>query len=449
MSGAYSLRFRLLAGAVVSLLLALAIAGWVLSDLFQRHLRDRFDQELANHLDQLAANLGIDPEGRPILERPLSDPRFQRPLSGLYWQVAVDRAPLLRSRSLWDGTLELPVDSLNDGDLHRHLSHGPDNAPVIVVERSVHLEGAPQRFRLAAAEARSALDRAQDEFDRTLAVSLGMLTLVLALAAAVQVTVGLRPLARLRRELADIRGGRRKSFDAAVPLEVKPLVDDLNHLLAHSTEVVERARVQAGNLAHALKSGLAVIANELDRVAGAEAASLRERLDAMSRQVNHHLSRARAAAASGLPGWRTEVAPVVAALTRALGSLHADRATEVVIEVPAGLAFAGEREDLEELLGNLMDNACKWSAGRCRISARAAGAGRLTVTVEDNGPGLPEGSEAVVQGRGVRLDESVPGTGLGLGIVRDLCELYGGSLILGRSELGGLKAELILPAADS
>ena len=447
MRGTYSLRFRLLAGAVVSILLALAIAGLVLSELFQRHLRERFDQELANHLDQLAANLALDTEGRPVLARPLSDPRFQRPLSGLYWQVLVERAPVLRSRSLWDGVLELPLDELGDGELHHHLSHGPDGAPVIVAERSVQLEDAPQRFRLAAAEAKTSLDRAQGEFDRTMLSALAVLALVLALAAAAQVTVGLHPLERLRRELADIRAGRRKSFDAAAPLEVRPLVDDLNHLLAHSAEVVERARVQAGNLAHALKGGLAVIANDLERLAGAEAAPLRERLDTVLRQVNHHLSRARAAAASGLPGWRTEVAPVVAALARVMSSLHAERGPEIALDVLPGLAFAGEREDLEELLGNLMDNACKWATTRCRVSARAVGPGRLLLTVEDDGPGLPEGAEAEAMGRGVRLDESVPGTGLGLGIVGDLCELYGGSLGLGPSELGGLRADLALPAA--
>ncbi|MEI6558786.1 MAG: sensor histidine kinase [Rhodospirillaceae bacterium] len=441
----YSLRFRLLAGAAVSIALALAVAGVGLSSLFAGHLRERLDLELGNHLDQLAAGLGLDDAGGPVLERPLSDPRFQRPLSGLYWQVAVAGAPVLRSRSLWDVTLALPGDQLPDGVLHRHEAIGPNGVPVIVVERSVQLPGATARFRLAAAESRAAVDRARAEFDRTLGLSLLVLMLVLTLAAALQVAVGLRPLARLRAELAEIRAGRRGSFDAAVPAEVQPLADDLNHLLAHSAEVVGRARVQAGNLAHALKTGLAVIGNEVDGLDAAVAGRIRGRLDDMLRHVNHHLGRARAAAAGGLPGWRTELAPTIAALGRTLASLHAERAPAIVIDCPPALTFAGEQEDLEEILGNLMDNGCKWAAHRVLVSARRAGPGSIVLTVEDDGPGLPAGSEAALLIRGVRLDETVPGSGLGLGIVRDLSALYGGAVEFARSAMGGLMVSVTLP----
>ncbi|MEI8396868.1 MAG: sensor histidine kinase [Rhodospirillaceae bacterium] len=446
MKAGYSLRFRLLAAAAVSIALALAVAGVVLSDLFETHLRERFDHEVAGHLDQLAANLGLDDQQRPVLERSLSDHRFQRPLSGLYWQVLVEGKATLRSRSLWDTTLTLPSDVLADGDLHRHETVGPGGMPVIVVERSVQLPGAAARFRLAAAESRSVLDRARAEFDGMLVLALGMLTLFLTLAAAIQVTIGLRPLARLRTELAEIRASRRKSFDAAVPIEVQPLVDDLNHLIAHSAEVVERARVQAGNLAHALKTGLAVIGNDLDGLNEMTARRFRSRLDDMLRHINHHLGRARAAGAGSLPGWRTKVASTIAALTRTLASLHGEKELSFKTECDQNLIFSGEKEDLEEILGNILDNACKWTTDRVMISARRAGQSNLiNLIIEDNGPGLPVGAEEAIIKRGVRLDETMPGSGLGLGIVRDLCELYGGTLEFSKSGFGGLKVSITLP----
>ncbi|MFN3075694.1 MAG: sensor histidine kinase [Alphaproteobacteria bacterium] len=440
----YSLRFRLLVGGAVSVLLALTIAGLLLSGLFETQLRRRFDRELSNHVDQLAANLDASGSGQVTLARPLSDPRFLRPLSGLYWQVATESQPLLRSRSLWDAELRLPPDALTDGDEHRHIAPGPDGIPLVVLERSVRLPGRDAWVRLAVAESQASLDQVQHEFDRTLALSLATLVLVLTLAAAIQVSIGLRPLERLRAELAEIRSGKRRSFDTAMPAEVRPLVEDLNHLLVHGEEVVTRARVQAGNLAHALKTGLAVIANDLD---GREAPLVRERLDGMLRSVNHHLSRARAAAASGIPGWRTEMAEVVTALQRTLLSLYAERGLRIETHVEKDLVFAGEREDLEEMLGNLMDNACKWAASRVVVRAGTVGDGRLVLTVEDDGPGMPEGAETRLLTRGVRLDETVPGSGLGLGIVRDLCLLYGGELSLGRSGSGGVKVELTLRQA--
>ncbi|MEI6985264.1 MAG: sensor histidine kinase [Rhodospirillaceae bacterium] len=445
MKAGYSLRCRLLAGAAVSISLALTLAGAVLSNMFATHLRERLDHELANHLDQLAANIAFDDNQRPVLERPLSDPRFLRPFSGLYWQVVVGGVVALRSRSLWDTILTLPGDPLDDGDLHRHETSGPNATRVIVLERSVQLPGAESRFRLAAAESRSVLDAARTEFDRTLILSLVALMLALTLATAFQVAIGLRPLARLRLELAEIRNGRRKSFGSLVPGEVQPFVDDLNHLLAHSAEVVERARVQAGNLAHALKTNLAVIGNDLDCLDAVDAGRIRVRLDDMLRHVNHHLGRARAAAASGLPGWRTEVAPTISALTRTLASLHSERAPAIEIDCAQGIVFAGEKEDLEEIIGNVMDNACKWAVRRVRVGAILAEGDVFRLVVEDDGPGLPEGGEAALRARGIRLDETVPGSGLGLGIVRDLCALYGGSIEFSTSDAGGLKVTVSLP----
>lgn len=442
----YSLRFRLLAGAVLSIVLALAGAGVVLSNLFTAHLRARFDHELANHLDQLAANLSLDSQRLPIVQQPLSDPRFQRPLSGLYWEVVVEGTTRLRSRSLWDAVvLALPEDRLSNGELHRHEAPGPDGAPVIVVERLLQFPAATARFQLVVAASRTFLDQARADFDRTLLASLLILAVVLTIAATAQVILGLRPLVWLRAELAEIRAGRQQALKIAVPVEVKPLVDDLNHLLAYSNQVVERARVQTGNLAHALKTGLAVIGNDLDELDAAMTHRARTRLAEMLRHINYHLGRARAAAAQGLPGWRTEVAPTIAALCRTLASLYRERALTFATNCTDNLSFAGEKEDLEEILGNLLDNACKWCRQHVEISADWYGLDTIIFMIADDGLGLPPGSEALLANRGMRLDETVPGSGLGLGIVRDLCALYGGSVTFSRATLGGLQVNVILP----
>lgn len=446
-----SLRFRLLAGALVWIAGALVAAGAILVDLFQEHVQRRLEAELATHLDQLTAALEVAPDGRARLVQEPSDPRFRRPLSGLYWQVEAVGEPL-RSRSLWDQALALPPDAIADGEVHRHRIPGPAEPRLILLERSVVLPGATAPWLLAVAADARLVAEPTAAFARTLALSLGVLGLALLAAGVVQVEVGLRPLARLRRELAAVRAGLRKRFaTAAVPVEVEPLAEDLNLLLEHSEAVLARARVQAGNLAHALKADLAVLANEVRGLTpanvGEAAPRIEGRLERMRRHLDHHMARARAAAARGVPGVSTEVGAVADGLARTLGRLHAGRGLELVVAIPAGLRFGGEQEDLQEMLGNLMDNACKWARQRVHVTGRAEDRDTLVLAVEDDGPGLPPGRAEIVPAPGVRLDESVPGTGLGLAVVRDLAELYGGVLQLGAAKLGGLRAELRLPAA--
>ncbi|TWA84668.1 signal transduction histidine kinase [Azospirillum brasilense] len=440
-----SLRFRLLAGAAVWIALALALAGLVLSGLFRDHVARRFEAELSNHLDQLAALTEMGADGAPVLRQPLSDPRFRRPLSGLYWQVGPGDAPVLRSRSLWDEALPLPPDEVADGDIHRHSVVGPAGRQLQVLERAVTFPNGTAPLRMAVAQDEAELRAVVADFNRVLWLSLGALALALIGAAVVQVSVGLRPLVRLRAELAAVRAGRRKRFGGDSPREVQPLLDDLNALLDHSEEVVVRARLQAGNLAHALKTNLAVLANE------AEGEAIARRVAEMRRHIDHHMARARAAAARGLPGVATPVADSAGALARVMEKLQSGgqgggRVT-VTVRVPREHVFAGEREDLDEMLGNLLDNACKWAAARVDVSSRLEAGGMLAVVVEDDGPGLPADRRDAVLAPGVRLDESTPGSGLGLAVVRDVARLYGGDLRLGDSPLGGLRVELVLPAA--
>ena len=271
----------------------------------------------------------------------------------------------------------------------------------------------------------------------------------LIIAILLQVRVGLQPLRKVREALARIRSGAARRLEGDFPAEIAPLAGELNSLIEHSAEVVGRARTHVSNLAHYLKTPLSVLTSEADAARGDDARPLAEavkkQVDVMRRQVDHYLARARAAGALDVLGNRTKVKPVLDDLARVLERIHEHRGVEITVDCPAALCFRGERQDLEEMAGNLMDNACKWARASVRVSVAKAGRG-FTVAIEDDGPGLAAQDRARVMERGERLDESVPGSGLGLSIVRDIAKLYGGSLDLAESREGGLKAVLTLPA---
>jgi signal transduction histidine kinase len=277
-----------------------------------------------------------------------------------------------------------------------------------------------------------------------------VLAILLLLVGLIQVSRGVSPVAQLRHKLSAIRGGHARRVDGGFPSEVQPLVDDLNALLAARDRVVERAQTKAGDLAHGLKTPLAVLLKEAEvaeRAGHADLASaIRQQVDRMQRQMDYHLAHARAAASGAAPGTRTTVADAAEALARTLRRLYADRQVDISIDVAAGVAAQVERADLEEMLGNLMDNACKWTATRVALTARLD-AGSLVCTVDDDGPGVSDALLESVLQRGVRADETAPGSGFGLAIVRDLAEVYGGAIVLSRSPLGGLRATLTLPSA--
>ncbi|HLX10938.1 MAG TPA: sensor histidine kinase [Thermoanaerobaculia bacterium] len=273
--------------------------------------------------------------------------------------------------------------------------------------------------------------------------------LVLILAGVSQVHSGLSPFDRLRARLAAVRDGDDRRVDGSYPTEVQPLVSDLNALLEHREAIVSRAEAKAGDLAHGLKTPLAVLALEADRAEAAGqgelAAAIRLQVERMRRQIDHHLAHARATATGAAPGARCSVADSAAALARTLLRLHADRGLAIEVRVPPGQAVRGRREDLDEMLGNLLDNACQWARSRVVVESSAA-ATEIVIVVDDDGPGLDPAMRSAVLQRGVRADEAAPGSGLGLAIVRDLAELYGGAIALDRSPAGGLRVSLRLPA---
>jgi signal transduction histidine kinase len=460
---AASLRFRLLAATLVALSLALLLAGLLLASLFRQHVERQFEDTLRVQLDQLTASLNFNAEGDPLpMPQALLDPRWQQPYSGLYWQIdgnggGPEQRGLLRSRSLWDTALALPADALLDGVVHTHQIAGPLGVRLLLLERSVHAADQPERrWRLVVAADTRSLEDAVTRFSGMLAAYLGLLFLLLVLAALAQVYVGLRPLWALEQAVINVREGRALRLQGQFPAEVQALSDDFNRVLDRHAEVVERARRHAGNLAHAVKTPLAVLAQAAAQdPTPALARLVQEQVQLATRHIDWHLARARAAGAQRLPGQRTAIGPAISGLIRVMQRVHAARG--LVIECDAHLqdnadwAFAGEEQDLQEMLGNVLDNACKWAHQTVRVSAAVAADAsppQLRVCVEDDGPGIDEALRQQVLTRGVRADESVPGSGLGLAIVADLVQLYGGRLQIGTSKWGGLKLELDLPAVS-
>lgn len=394
-----SLRLRLLAGTLVWIMASIIVAGWGLSSLFRQHVEQQFYAELKTHLDQLAANLVLDDKGQPALSSALSDPRLSKPYSGLYWQIdriASRQVPavtgLLRSRSLWDGVLNVPVGPSAEGEIRQHRVAGPEGASLGMSERMVFLGAssgqATQTLRLVVAADEQLMIAPLQRFNSSLWLALVLLGLGLVSAAIFQVVVGLAPLQWLRKALTAVRNSETQQLEGDFPAEIKPLVDEFNTVLAQNTAVVARARNQAGNLAHALKTPLTVLANAAAGENGELARLVSEQVDTARRQVDYHLSRARAAATVRVPGRHTLLLPVVEGLVRVMQRVHAERQLELLVQPMADkLAFRGEEQDLQEMLGNLLDNACIWTKQRVEIMATLAQE-QLVITLDDDGPGI-------------------------------------------------------------
>ncbi|MBM3951662.1 MAG: sensor histidine kinase [Rhodospirillales bacterium] len=444
-----SLRVRLVAGGAAAIALALAVAGFAIALLFDRHVTRVQAEEIETHLRQLAGGIDIGADGRLTISRPPADPRFGDPLSGLYWQVGDAEGDVLRSRSLWDFSLALTPDTPRSGELHQHFTAGPEGRPLLVAERTIELsDGAAGRpVRIAVAADRTRIERARESFAAELMIALGLLAAVLALAAWVQIGLGLSPLAQLRRAVASIRAGDAARLPEAVPAEVRPLADEVNDLLAERERQLARARDRAADLAHGLKTPLAALAADARRLRAKGEAEVAVGIDAvvetMRRHVDRELARARAGgAARDRAAARTEVAALVAGLIATLARTGDGERVRFENQVPETLALPFERADLAEVLGNLLENAARYAHGWVRVTA---GAAPSTIVVEDDGPGIALDARGETMRRGGRLDQS-GGAGLGLAIVRDVLEAYGWRLELGTSsDLGGLRAELRPP----
>jgi signal transduction histidine kinase len=446
-----SLSSRLIAAAAIWTLLGLLLGGAVLSNAFRMAAQNNFDAALQADMDGLIAAAEPDPNGGVMLAERFLNHNFDRVYSGLYYQIKLGNGSGQISPSLFDKEIN-PVNQTVKGALTWGSAVGPENQRLRVVSRKVDLTpdgNSKDTYTFLVAGDMAEVDRQTSEFDSTLFWSFLLLGVGLISAILVQVRIGLLPLRHVSEALTRIRDGKARRLDGRFPTEIAPLAGELNSLIQHSEEVVGRARTHVSNLAHFLKTPLSVLAAEADaheKDAGADqlAEMVKRQVFTMRRQVDHYLSRARAAGSLDVLGNRTQVAPVIADLARVIARIHAARGIRVDVACGDELYFRGERQDLEEMLGNLIDNACKWATSAVRVRCESNG-GRLIFLVEDDGPGLSAEQRSQVGERGERLDESVPGSGLGLAIVRDISRLYGGSFELGESSMGGLLTHLELP----
>lgn len=456
-----SLVRRLVLIAGIWTLLVVLIAGVFLTAQFRNAAIRRFDQSLAVLTDDLYA--GSTVEDGQLRAPVLTDIRATRAYSGRYW-VILDKSPegamrpVERSRSLFDSDLMLSsrqIDQLDSAPGHTQYFNmrGPQDKPLRAAAILARLPGYADPVVFLAAEDRTPIDADADRFAGVTAVALAILAGGLILATVVQVRFGLTPLFRLRREVASVRRGKAERVEGVYPEELEPLAVELNALLAHNQEVVERQRTHVGNLAHALKTPLSVMLTEASQQPGQLAEVVERQAQTMREQVDHHLRRARAAARSQTSGERTPVEPILDELAVTLERIFQDKAEGRGIEIdwrcPEDLCFQGEKQDFLEVVGNVMENAGKWCKGRIRVDASPVGDTRMTIIVDDDGPGLPPEERSQALKRGQRLDENAPGSGLGLSIVDELARAYGGSVRLGESPMGGLRVELDLPRAET
>ena len=450
-----SLAVRLIAAASLWSAVALVVAGLILTSLYRQTVEQAFDERLGVYLRTLIGTLAI--QNPTALTDPgnLGEQRFELLYSGWYWQV---RRPnggpvLLASRSLFSDILDITkaidahtVDGITGGALV-----GPEGQSLRVLGRTIIFDPGASFDVLVAGDAGELRDQIA-AFRTSVILTLAVFGIGLVVATMIQIRWGLRPLDRVRVGLAQLRSGKETRFEGPFPAEIEPLARELNGLLESNQQIIERARTQVGNLAHALKTPLSVITNEARSNRGALAEKVAEQAMMMRRQINHYLDRARIAARSNVIGAVTEVEPVIARLMRAMRRIHDDKGLTLSADVPENARFKGEQQDLEEIVGNLVDNACKWAGSKVSVAVvyerppDTEHDGRLSLRIDDDGPGLSEEQREEATRRGRRLDETKPGSGLGLSIVLDLVALYSGTFRLDRSPDGGLRVEIELPA---
>ncbi len=443
-----NLKGRLIGAAAIWIAIGVVVAGALLSNIFRQHITAQFYDELDVHLEELQRLAHID-DGGVHLQRPLSDPRYDVALSGYYWEIQRQGHALARSQSLQGPILKTPADEATDVGVHRHEIVGPTGR-LLALERVYWPSptAPPLRFLIGTDERH--LENVIHSFDRTMMQALGTLALLLMAASALLISLALRPLTQLRGALADVRSGSTSRLEGPFPGEVEPLVDELNALFSSTSDLIQRARTQAGNIAHGLKTSLAILIDEAHRLKrqgqDKTADTILVQCGLMQSHVDYQIARARAVALRDAPGTIAFVSKAAGDIVSALRRLHAARGLDIANQIPDGLVVATDAQDLNEMLANLVDNACKHAVTKVHLSSAPANrAGMLVLRVDDDGPGLPPEAFDVVFRIGERWDSQKPGSGLGLTIVRDLARLYGGDVKLDRSPLGGLRVDLELP----
>jgi signal transduction histidine kinase len=431
-----TLRRRLLLAGLAGIALVTVLAAWLLGEVFRHTAQRGFERILQQELAGVVGRLQAQSDGSVGMRDRPGDPDYERVFSGRYWQAGIGEGAIL-SRSLWDFEPKLPPPPA-DGSAETLHADGPAGQRLLLVRQRVTLPRASAPLLVWVGADESPLLADVRSFRWQVAASTGLLASLFAGVLFVQVRVGLRPLADLAAGLRRLRSGEQARLGTAhLPAEVQPLASHLNDLLEHHERNTERARNATGDLAHALKTPLAALDAAAQRPGPELAQRVREQVARMQAVVQRQLS----------PGLsvdfnaRTPIAPVANELARLMGSAHRRAELKIEVDIDPALVFPAGVEDLQELLGNLLDNACKWAATQVRVSASQSADG-VSISVEDDGPGMSTEAARAARLRGVRLDQQVPGTGLGLAIVEDILEAVGGQLHLQRSALGGLQARI-------
>ncbi|RNJ46157.1 histidine kinase [Mesorhizobium erdmanii] len=440
-----SLTFRVIAFSTVWAILTLVVIFTLITTLYRQASERGFDSLLSAHLFNLIGSVGISDTGALIGAPDLGDLRFSEPKSGWYWSVEPASEGVhgdLHSSSM---TSKIPSPSVaevpfNASFQRSYSAEGIDGERLEVFESEFVLDAKNRAARFRVMGNQSELEQEIATFQRRLLTYLSLFGVGMIAINAIAILLGLQPLRRVRNALAMVREGTAQRLDGRFPAEIEPLANETNALIENNKRIVERSRTQVGNLAHSLKTPLAVLLNEGRALGGAKGQLIAEQAASMQKQVDHYLQRARVAAQRDSVVYRTPVAPLVQRMVRVLQKLNPQ--TSLSLSLPATeIVFAGEREDLEELLGNLLENAMKWAKSAVSVTVAPGKDDNLfEISIDDDGPGIPEDKARDALKRGRRLDETKPGTGLGLAIVADLVNEYGGILALERSGLGGLKA---------
>ncbi|MCZ4288965.1 sensor histidine kinase [Hoeflea alexandrii] len=454
MKAGASLRFRLFAYAAIVVAAALLVTGLSLSALFSRHLERRVGQELDTHLNQLTGGLRIDENSELSLGREPVDPRFQAIFGGLYWQVDDETTQRqLKSRSLWDTYLDIPGDRLVPGETHVHEIAGPQGSTLLVHEilLLVSASDGDHRLRVAVAIDRAEISTLAAGFSRDLAPVLAILGMVLLLGFLLQIGEGLKPVYRVLEGVTAIRTGASRRLAAdRVPREVAPLVEEVNALLDAQDQAISRARDRAANLAHGLKTPLSALVSDVERLRARGEAEIADDISELTESMRRHIQRelARARLRHGRSQDRTPLKPVVDGILRALKRTPEGEDLTLDCTVPPNLAVPVDPDDLNELIGNLAENAVRFARTRVLVDA-VASPDAVVIRIADDGPGMSPDSMAGVVEPPRRLDQSTTGAGLGLSISGDIVESFGGRLELATASLGGLEARISIPLANT
>ncbi|WP_162046219.1 ATP-binding protein [Vibrio taketomensis] len=429
-----SLKSRLVLAAIVWLTAMIIAAGVMVPSQVYNYMVADTKSQLSIYMDEITANLEVDSKGKLTLSTRLSDPRFTQPYSGLYWKAQTSDDQL-RSRSLWDRTIHF--------NKAKTKAFGAQDEPLVFIKSSIYLPEYKHPISIL-------IGTDEQPLEDTVANLMGELWVILALlyfgiltVIFVQIAWSLSPLNKMHKELNQLRKGEKTSLEDDYPRDIAPVVSDLNALLFHYQELLERARHHAGNLSHALKTPLSVLKNEIQHLPIEKQAPLQEPLQQIQSQIDYHLGRARMAGAKNILSVKSSPSERIDAISMAFDKVYAEREITLINEIESELEVAVEQTDLDEMIGNLLENGYKWANSLIRVYA-ITDKENTSIIVEDDGPGIPDEQLGNVVQRGVRLDETTPGTGLGLNIVSEMAHSYRGSIELSRSNMGGLKACLSL-----